>query len=65
MFILFSNTHDSPRRTAFTARMIELYPKWKERYRDFEVVVVDSTSPVCSASVNSLPTICVADSVLS
>jgi hypothetical protein len=45
MFILFSNVSDSPRSTAFTRRMVALYPTWKERYCDFEVVAVDSRTP--------------------
>jgi hypothetical protein len=45
MFILFSNVSDIARSAAFTKRMVALYPTWKERYRDFEVVAVDSRSP--------------------
>lgn len=45
MFILFSNVSDVARSAAFTRRMVALYPTWKERYCDFEVVAVDSRSP--------------------
>jgi hypothetical protein len=45
MFILFSNVSDNARSAAFTRRMVALYPTWKERYCDFEVVAVDSRSP--------------------